>query len=528
MVTSYPVPFRFVLLVTALALPCCLTAQETSTTVGHVEARLANTGNRGTSNAYDSTPSPIEWLTLGEAIALAKEYSPAAIEAKHRFLAGYWQYRTYRAELLPSVKLTGSLPSFNKSLSRYQMPDGAVKFINEFSNDMGLRLEATQRVWFTGTELYVSSALTRNDVFGEQRNTTYLSTPLQVGIRQNIFGFNELRWQRKIEPLKYEQSKRVYLSDLEQIANRANSLFFQLVIAEQALTTSQLNYANADTLYTIAQGRFSIGTIAENELLQMELNKLTAQQAVSEAKLAVQLQRFKLVNYLGLREDKEWKMVVPSSVPEAAVNFDSALVQAMRANPAFIQTEVQRQQAKKNIAQARAQRGFEASIVASYGLTQQGTTIPAAYRGPLDQLSAKLGITVPLLDWGRGKGLVRMAKSNLELVESQVESALLEFRQELLLLVTRYSLQGQQLALAAKADTIALSRYAIAKQRYMVGKIDVLDLDKAQVDRDDARIRYLSTMQAYWQLYYELRRLTLHDPETGKPLEVDFEAIVKQ
>lgn len=485
----------------------------------------AGTGGNGN---YGDTAKPQEWLTLGEAIVLAREYSPSALEAKHRFLSGYWQYRTYRAELLPSLKLTGSLPSFNKSLTRYQMPDGTVSFINEFSNDMGLQLEAAQRIWFTGTELYVSTALTRNDVFGEQRSTKYLSTPLQVGIRQNLFGVNELRWQRKIEPLKYEQSKRTYLSDLEQIAERANTLFFQLVIAQQSLTTSQLNYANADTLYTIAKGRYSIGTIAENELLQMELNKLTAQQAVSEAKLAVQLQQFKLVNYLGLREDKVWRLIVPDSFPGADVSFEKAFEQASAANPEFIRSEVQRQQAKKNVAQARAQRGFEANVVASYGLTQQGPTLPDAYRSPLDQLSARLGITIPILDWGRGKGLVRMAKSNLELVESQVETALIEFKQELFLLVMRYALQADQLALAAKADTIALNRYAIAKQRYMVGKIDVLDLDRAQADRDDARARYLSTMQAYWQLYYELRRLTLHDPETGRPLEVDLEAIVKQ
>ena len=29
-----------------------------------------------------------------------------------------------------------------------------------------------------------------------------------------------------------------------------------------------MNFANADTLYKIAQGRFQLGTIAENELLE--------------------------------------------------------------------------------------------------------------------------------------------------------------------------------------------------------------------------------------------------------------------
>jgi outer membrane protein TolC len=52
---------------------------------------------------------------------------------------------------------------------------------------------------------------------------------------------------------------------MEDISIEASRLFFNLAMAQQNLETARLNYSNTDTLYKIAQGRYNIGTIAENE-----------------------------------------------------------------------------------------------------------------------------------------------------------------------------------------------------------------------------------------------------------------------
>ena len=90
----------------------------------------------------------------------------------------------------------------------------------------------------------------------------------------------------------------------------------------------------------------------------------------------------------------------------------------------------------------------------------------------------------------------------------------------------RYNRQPQLLLLASKADTIAQNRFNIAKQRFLIGKISVLDLDKAQVDRDDARIRYLEAVRTSWLTYYKLRALTLVDPRNASLLPIDIEKLL--
>ena len=80
----------------------------------------------------------------------------------------------------------------------------------------------------------------------------------------------------------------------------------------------------------------------------------------------------------------------------------------------------------------------------------------------------------------------------------------------------------------AKADTIASLRYDVTKQRFYIGRIDVLELNLAQRDKDDATRGYLSALRNYWDYYYNIRRLTLYDFKKGIPLTEDFEDLVQQ
>ena len=54
-------------------------------------------------------------LTLTNAIKIAQENSLDAQIARFSFMSKYWQYRSFKAELLPSVNLSGMLGNFNHS-----------------------------------------------------------------------------------------------------------------------------------------------------------------------------------------------------------------------------------------------------------------------------------------------------------------------------------------------------------------------------------------------------------------------------
>ena len=86
-----------------------------------------------------------------------------------------------------------------------------------------------------------------------------------IGYRQSLFGYNSLKWDRRIEPVRYQEAKKSYVETLELVSANAIHKFFALATAQSDYDIASFNYANADTLYRYAQGRYNIGTITENE-----------------------------------------------------------------------------------------------------------------------------------------------------------------------------------------------------------------------------------------------------------------------
>ena len=88
---------------------------------------------------------------------------------------------------------------------------------------------------------------------------------------------------------------------------------------------SSFNYANADTLYRYAQGRYNIGTITENEMLQLELNRLTEETNRMNARIEMDNCMQELRSYLGIQEDRELRVRISPQVPDFSVNLNEAL-----------------------------------------------------------------------------------------------------------------------------------------------------------------------------------------------------------
>ncbi|MFO7922661.1 MAG: TolC family protein [Bacteroidales bacterium] len=464
-------------------------------------------------------------LTLEEVIEIAKEQSPQAILAQHRYRASYWQHRTYRAEFLPNLNLRGTLPDFNRSITSYTLPDGTDQFIERNIINSLASLSLNQNIGLTGGQIFLSSELQRVDNL-DIDSASYRTTPVNIGFRQSLSGYNAYRWQRKIEPLRFEEAKRSYVSSIENVALRAVNLFFDLALAQVNLEIAQLNYSNTDTLYRIAQGRYNIGTIPENQLLQMELSFLNAGTALNEAILDLEVRKFRLRSFLGYNETVDIELIIDSEIPVFKPDLGKALNEALNNNPEILQFERQLIEADRDVARARSERGFNADLFAVYGLTSSSPEFTDAYQDPQVSQRLQIGLEIPLIDWGLGRGRYRMAQSSQEVVRTQVEQSRIDFEQNVYLEVMQFIMQYDQLDIALKADTIAQKRFDVTRERFLIGRIDVRDLNDAIREQDVARRGFISALRNYWQYYYNLRRLTLYDFERDIKLTEDFDDLI--
>jgi outer membrane protein TolC len=168
-------------------------------------------------------------------------------------------------------------------------------------------------------------------------------------------------------------------------------------------------------------------------------------------------------------------------------------------------------EARKLIDEAKSNRGFKANLCVSLGYTRSDLTFPDSYRNLQNRKIISLGIRIPILDWGKGKGQVKLAESEQEVVKSQVEQIQLNFEQNIILSVSQFRDQARLVALAQQAYSIARLRYETAFQTFVMGTINVLDINNAQIERDNAKRKYINELYLSWLCYYNLRQITLYN-----------------
>lgn len=458
-------------------------------------------------------------FTLEQVIEMARQQSPLAKMAQTQLKNKYWNYRTFKSNYRPQLVLSGTIPDINSSITPITQPDGNDLFRKRSQSNSSVDLSLTQNIGLTGGEFFLSSQVQRIDVFTAPKYTSYLANPAVIGFRQPILRYNRLRWDNKIEPLRYQESRKQYNEELENVSVKATELYFNLLLAQFRYKIEEQNVSNTDTLFKISKGRYNLGKIAENDLLQMELSLMNARNNLSQAQLDLDQSTTELRTFLKLPGTEKIVLLEPLVIPQFEIDEKIALEQAKQNRQDPVMFQRQKLEAERDVARAKGENYFNADLYASYGLTQSASVIPDLYVNPQDQERARISFSMPILDWGRAKSQVRTAQANFDLVRTTTEQAEQNFEQEITLRVKEFRMYRQKLLIAAKSDTIAKKRYDITVKRYLIGKIGITDLNIALQEKDQARLSFVQALRNFWSSYFEIRRKTLYDFSRNEPID---------
>lgn len=455
-------------------------------------------------------------LTLDEAVALARNQSPQAVAARHQYRASYWNWRSHKANYLPSVTLN-TYSTLNRSISSVTLPDGSDSFVhrNQLLNDGAITIN--QNIPLLGGSIYMRTGLQRLDLFTDN-TLSYKSTPVVIGYSQNLLGYNYLKWNKEIEPIRYSQAQKAYTETQELVAATAAMKFHQLALAQNSWQSAAYNYAAADTLYQYAEGRYEIGTITENEMLQLEINYLSEQTNMMNARIEMDDMILDLRSFLGITDNIEIEVQVSDNIPNFMVPVEEAVYYAHENSPDIEYYTLRELESESAVARAKASRGLKADLYAEFGLSQTNSNFRDSYRNPLDQQLVSLGIRIPILDWGVGKGQIEVARSNLEKVKIDMEQARTDFEANVIKMVKQFNLQADKVAIAYKTADRAVRRNNVAYRLYLLGKSSVLDLNSAVEEKDRSQQAYIRELQNYWSLYYGIRSITGYDFENNSKI----------
>ena len=455
--------------------------------------------------------------TISDVIGRALNESPAAKRNETQKEVSYWQYVTYKGGYYPILRLQSNNSNlYTKTFSPVTQPDGTIEYRPINQTNPALLLGLVQPIRWTNGQISANTSLSYfNNLISDQ--SQWNGNVMNIRLDQPVFAFNPLKWNKRIQPIVFEESKRSFAQQKEAISREALQRFFDFLSAQVNLEIATFNKANNDTIYRIAEGRYNIGTTGKGDLLQVELQKLRSEQDVASANLDLQTARLRLRSYIGLNDDATFTLVLPDGIPQFVVTIEEALQYAKQNRSEYIAFTRRRLQADQGVAQARGSI-YRTTISATYGLNKANPVLEEVYNNPVSQQIVNISLDVPLVTWGRNRATVETALAQKQLNDYSIAQEEVNFEQEVITLVRRFETLRLQIEITKKSDEVALERYNVAQNRYLIGRIDITNLNIALTEKDNARRSYIQALQDFWTAYYDLRRLTLHDFQTQTTL----------
>lgn len=330
-------------------------------------------------------------LDLKETIMMANDSSLSAFRYQNMYLSGYWEYRSYKAARLPSLTLNMTPAQYYRYITqRYDSQENVDVYREQQMLSASAGLSIAQNLDLLGGTFYVDTQLDYMRNFGETNFTQFSTVPFRIGYQQELLGFNAFRWDRKIEPLKFDKVKKQYLYNAESVSEEAVNYFFALAMAQADYELAQDNVATSDTLYAIGEQRQKIASISQADLLTLKLDKVNARNTLRNAEIARKRAMSALATFLNLDRNSYIEINLPARPRHVDIPADRAIVLARENNPTFLEQRQNVLEAEREVDRTKKESRFNASFNASVGFNQVADNISAAYRNLLRRILCRL------------------------------------------------------------------------------------------------------------------------------------------
>jgi len=357
----------------------------------------------------------VSW-TLDDVIQMAEDQSIFRYQADANNEIARSQWKFFKTNFNPIATLRVLAPNYSKTSRETIQPDGTIAFQSVSQNNSSINLGVEQQIKVTGGTVFFNSQLQRFDDFSSDFKL-YNGIPFRVGLNQPLFGFNELKWSSQIEPLALMEADRQYVINMEDIHLQGTIVFFDLLSAIMDQQIAKSNSEVNNTLLEIAKERYTLGKISRSDLLQLELEYKGAIKDVSTTTFQVEFAESALLTFLGGTQADDVNLVTPDPrSDEIVIQSAIALSHARENRPEIVSFERQKLEADRDIRSASVQYGLQANLFASYGFARGSEQLSDIYSDPISEQQVQLSLSIPILDWGRKKSAVGIARAQKELI----------------------------------------------------------------------------------------------------------------
>ena len=458
-------------------------------------------------------------LDLDRTLRLATDSSLSVQRYQSVYDASRYQYQSWQASRKPQIALESKPVMYERYMTQRYLSIEDIDVYRQqrmFYSEAGITATQIMENW--GGSFYGSTQLGFLRTFGDDNQTQFMTIPVAVGYKQDLLFYNPLKWARQIEPLKLARAEKELAYGIETANEEAVKRFFDLALAQDQLRMAEEYLASCDTIYAIAERRIKIASISKAELSILELEKTNARTSLANARIALVWATKKLATFLGMDQQTEIELIIPSVITALHVDAAEAVCHARENNPKYLESRQLTAEARREAERAKVEKNLSMKLDASIGLNQVADHFVDAYRHLLTQDMATVTLSVPLKDWGKRKNAYLAAQSNVDAAERAEQENARDTELDVVLTVAEFNERQTIAETARQALTIAEDAYALTLQRFIRAQANVYDLSLAQSHWQTARQNQITSLENYWLAYYHLRRMTLYDYERHSPI----------
>jgi outer membrane protein TolC len=475
-------------------------------------------------------------LSIEEAVGIALKESYTVRSNDENRKAIQYEYLYYKAQFKPRLDLNLYTPSWNEAVSAVAQTNDLPVYNSTSSIQFGGDLRFTY-VLPTGGNLALMGNLYHENLrttFAQDYSTLKRKQAYsQFGLLfdQPVFTKNKLRENLRMAQYQYEQAELFFTRTQMDIVYKVTQGFYDVYKAayEKQINEEQLH--NAQEALRIAKLKFETGNIPEGDLLVTEINALQSDVKLSEStgRYETQKDEFKLL--IGIDMTTEIDITAEMDFETVTIDLNTAVEQALANRLEVKENEYDIKLQQIEIDRAKREREIKGNINAYYdftGLSTQPGNVPELFRSSFDNFAMRppnrgitFTLTVPILDWGRGRNKVkgqtiRLNEKKLEL-ENTNDLIVKEIRE---IVRTVYEAEKRFRINQRNRDN-ATNSYRIFRLRFENGDISGQELATEQERLSQVQLAYIDAYITYQLALADLKRRTMWDFENNRSYKIN-------
>lgn len=453
----------------------------------------------------------IKVITLEKAIEIAQNNSFAYQIARYNQKLRDWDLKQFESTFYPKITLESTAPNYRHTIHKVTLPSGSDTFVSQNQSYSNISVNIEQIIPWTGSQLQIQSFFDRIDIFGSNPDKRFAIQPFSISIYHNNLFYNEIKWQRKIESLKAQVGNKEFLKNMEEIALETLQLFFEGLQAQFQFINSKENHQQSATLLKNSENRMKLGNVNKGHLLQLELNLLNNLQQFTQDSLKWIMAKQNFSKHLLFMENTIEEFEIPDNIIFTQLNFDSLYGRAVVHGINHASFNLQKLSAEQNLKKISSENHLKLRFSAHLGTSNFSQSFQSLWSGMENQQQIVLGISLPILDWNYSKINKLKAETMKEILNVQIQKNESELQQQIAFYINKWNIHEKQMSLALKSEGVAMENYKIEQEKFAKGLSSLYEMNRALLAKDLAKLLYIQYLYEYWEIYYQLRGLTLYD-----------------